>query len=231
MSTDFCDTVCMVIRKMTRQRLSKLTMHIHTLQCFKWQSGDISCTSCTTKQWLKSTRGKLQPFFSPLPSKVEGDWEDYRGLCKEHKTCHVCIFSSWFCHTWGCDKWRNCPSFWARSSSRQPFRLFFLRSALWRWCGTKMAPVPDSVLMCLAVSYKWVQILGMMANNVGWGGGGSHAHRHGWRVLWRHGEERIKTYLSPSRFTFTNIQLTLHTANEVSDVNMLQLCGQQHSTS
>lgn len=96
----------------------------------------------------------------------------------------------------------------------------FLRSAFWRWCGTKMAPVPDLVLMCLAVSYskfrssEWWQIMSGGAE------GRSHAHRHGWRVLWKHREQRIKTHRALLGQT---PQLVLHTATASGDVNMLWL--------
>lgn len=60
--------------------------------------------------------------------------------------------------------------------------------------GTEMAPVPDSVLMCLAVSYT---VSSDPWNDGKSGGVGSHAHRHGWRILQRHREERTQTVGPP----------------------------------
>lgn len=93
-----------------------------------------------------------------------------------------------------CDKWRNCPSFWASSSSRQPFRFCFSDQHSRARLEPKWRPVPDSVLMCLAVSYGEFRSLEWWQSRVGWRRG-SHAHRHGWRILWRHREERSKTQL------------------------------------
>lgn len=76
-------------------------------------------------------------------------------------------FSSWFCHTWACGKWRNYPSFWARSSSCQPFRFFADQHS-----GVSVEPKWRlSLTRCWCV---WpypigVQIFGKMANCLGWG--------------------------------------------------------------
>lgn len=89
----------------------------------------------------------------------------------------------------------NVLHFEQRVASHLDFSSF--RSAFSRLTGTKMAP--DSVLMCLAVSYcefgslEWWQIMSGGLEE------GSHAHRHGWRVLWRHTEKKIGTQLSPNQ--------------------------------
>lgn len=88
--------------------------------------------------------------------------------------------------------------------------------------------------MCLAVSYGEFRSLEWWQSRVGWRRG-SHAHRHGWRILWRHREERIKTQLFflPSS-PWSNSLLALHTATVVI-FNMLWLqlycMGQQRGTS
>ena len=81
-----------------------------------------------------------------------------------------------------------------------------------------MAPVPDSVLLCLAVSYsefrssEWWQIM------LGWGGGGGHTLIVMVGEYCRGTEKRIKTSLP-----WSNTQFTLHRAAAVSDVNPLWL--------
>lgn len=67
-----------------------------------------------------------------------------------------------------------------------------------------MAPVPDSVLMCLAVSYSESRSSEWWQKMSGGVEGRSHTHRHGWRVLWRHREERIKTHVFATKFSLVN---------------------------
>lgn len=132
-----------------------------------------------------------------------------------------------------CDKWRNCPSFWASSSSRQPFRFCFSDQHSRARLEPKWRPVPDSVLMCLAVSYGEFRSLEWWQSRVGWRRG-SHAHRHGWRILWRHREERSKTQLFfPPKFSLVKLSASPNTATVVI-FNMLWLqlycMGQQRGS-
>lgn len=91
--------------KMTRQRLSRLTMHLHTVQCFNDRSGRHFLHILHHKAIIKNTRGKLQPFLSSLKGRRRG-WmgrDGGRALLRMKRQIYVsCMhFSSWFSHTVG----------------------------------------------------------------------------------------------------------------------------------
>lgn len=80
-----------------------------------------------------------------------------------------------------------------------------------------MAPVPDTVLMCLAVSYSEFRSSERWQIMMGGVEGRSHTHRHGWRVLWKQRKEKIKTHTQFSLTAFVK-----HPACQlVSDTNTL----------
>lgn len=113
-------------------------MHICTLQCFQWRKPRHFPAPQSKYSQVQEVNFN---FFSALYG--EGDTRGGRGggLCRGHKRCHVCIFSSWFCHTWN------------RSMEKLSF---ILSEEQWSPASrrTKMETIPDLVLKCLAVSYN-----------------------------------------------------------------------------
>lgn len=150
--------------KMTIRKLSEFTMHIHTLQCFKWRKRRHFLHILHHKALIK----KVQEvnfdhfFFLFLRSKGLGGWrgggagisESYGGSARKRVMYAFFFFSSWFCHTWGSVINSEIVLHFERVvvSHLIFFLSLSLRSAFSHLWGTKMAPVPDSVLMCLAVS-------------------------------------------------------------------------------
>lgn len=74
------------------------------------------------------------------------------GFCKEQKTCHVCISVAGFVTLGVVINAEIVLHFELGAVVASHFD-FSLQYALWHNCGTKMAPVPNLALMCLAMSY------------------------------------------------------------------------------
>lgn len=120
-----------VLRQSERVTQSGEKWNSHTFQAHNaymhspvFSATEAETFSCATKQLLKSKRGKLQLFF--LRFRVRGT-QSYtrgrRGGSAEDIKGFMYAFSVAGFVTLGTDRWRNCPSFWARSSS-QPFGFF-----------------------------------------------------------------------------------------------------------
>lgn len=138
---------------------SKLTMHICTLQCFQWRKPRHFPAPKSNYSQVQEVNFNFFQRSRVKGKHRDGGWgagsaEDIKGV--------MYAFSVAGFVTLGTDRWRNCPSFWARSSGHQPpVGLLANQNGDHPWFG---AEVFGRVLY-------WVQILGMMAKKDSWGEG------------------------------------------------------------
>lgn len=156
-------------------------MHICTLQCFQWRKPRHFPAPQSNYSQVQEVNFN---FFQR--SRVKGTHRDGGGgLCRGHKRCHVCIFSSWFCHTW--NRSIEKLSFILSEEQWSPASRWPSGEPKWRpsliWCWS-VWPCP------ILSSDPWND---GKKRQLGRREGRSHAHRHGGRVLRR--QETTVCYL------------------------------------
>lgn len=131
------------------------------------------------------------------------------------------FFSSWFSHTWGglINRENVHLEQGEEVATHFDFSPISTLALVWNQNGA----VPDSVLTCLAMSYsKFRSLEWWQMKSGGVMEGRSHAHCHGWRVLWRHRDMRINTSFFLQRSHWSNSLLDLRTPHHV--VVMVLIC-------